>query len=70
MEKFSSNLLMFVGDDHFQVAKCFGFQVPPFVDLGFSASKHHGRRGGGGGFGGKNKKQFAKTKIYRPGNKK
>ncbi|XP_045135392.1 ATP-dependent RNA helicase HAS1-like [Portunus trituberculatus] len=55
-----------------KVAKCFGFQVPPFVDLGFTASKHHGRRGGGGGggFGGKNKKQFAKTKIYRPVNKK
>ncbi|KAK8388559.1 hypothetical protein O3P69_020503 [Scylla paramamosain] len=55
-----------------KVAKCFGFQVPPFVDLGFTASKHHGRRGGGGGggFGGKNKKQFAKTKIYRPANKK
>lgn len=42
------------------------------MDLGFTASKHHGRRGGGGGggFGGKNKKQFAKTKIYRPVNKK
>ncbi|KAG0710417.1 putative ATP-dependent RNA helicase pitchoune [Chionoecetes opilio] len=55
-----------------KVAKCFGFQVPPFVDLGFSASKHHGRRGGGGGggFGGKNMKQLSKTKIYRPGNKK
>uniref|UniRef100_A0A0P4WI66 ATP-dependent RNA helicase n=1 Tax=Scylla olivacea TaxID=85551 RepID=A0A0P4WI66_SCYOL len=34
-----------------KVAKCFGFQVPPFVDLGFTASKHHGRRGGGGGGG-------------------
>lgn len=55
-----------------KVAKCFGFQVPPFVDLGFTASKHHGRRGGGGGggFGGKNKKQVAKAKIYRPINKK
>lgn len=53
-----------------KVAKCFGFEVPPFVDLGFTASKHHGRRGGGGGFGGKNKKQFAKTKIFRPANKK
>lgn len=48
-----------------KVAKCFGFQVPPFVDLGFSAGKRPVKRGGGGGYGGINKKQVAKAKIFR-----
>ncbi|KAK8740111.1 hypothetical protein OTU49_003043 [Cherax quadricarinatus] len=48
-----------------KVAKCFGFQVPPFVDLGVSPGRRPVKRGGGGGYGGINKKQVTKTKIFR-----
>ncbi|XP_076067018.1 putative ATP-dependent RNA helicase pitchoune isoform X2 [Oratosquilla oratoria] len=49
-----------------QVAKCFGFPVPPFVDLGVSAGKRPQKRGGGGGYGNNhNKKLIKKTKIFR-----
>lgn len=48
-----------------KVAKCFGFHVPPFVDLGLSRSRLPSKRGGGGGYGGLKKKQLQKTKIFR-----
>lgn len=50
--------------DIFQVAKCFGFQVPPFVDLAVGSGERPKKRGGGGGLGEWNK-QRKKAKLYR-----
>jgi len=48
-----------------KIAKCFGFQVPPFIDFGMSSGKRPFKRGGGGSFGDKNKKQHHKSKIFK-----
>ncbi|XP_042870941.1 ATP-dependent RNA helicase HAS1-like isoform X2 [Penaeus japonicus] len=52
-----------------KVAKCFGFIVPPLIDLGVASAKPPHKRGGGGGYGGLNQKKVWKSQLYRQGNK-
>ncbi|XP_063606739.1 uncharacterized protein LOC134781418 isoform X2 [Penaeus indicus] len=52
-----------------KVAKCFGFIVPPLIDLNIASGKLPHKRGGGGGYGGIHQRKDFKTKIYRQGNR-
>ncbi|CAG0923477.1 unnamed protein product [Notodromas monacha] len=49
-----------------EVAKSFGFSVPPHIDLNVHTMRRPQKRGGGGGISNFNeKKQLAKAKIYK-----